>query len=539
MKRVLIVLVVVFALLLAAAGYLFFDTNYIYAGGIHPRNATELDLSGKQLSAPEKLAQLTQLTRLDLRDTGITEAQYQHLAQKLPNCKITWSVPFQGQHYPSDTTLLEITQLTQADLALLAYFPQLTQVDAAGCADLAAIQALQAAYPHLAVTYWVPLGGTMLPPDTEAVTLGNSSLEELAEALACLPYVTQVDATGCRDYAALQALQAQYPQCSFHYLVYVAGQELSNTATTLTVQDPNLAELGAALPYLTELKSLRLTGTLPSNQEIHALQSAYPQVEFLWNFRLCGVEVSTGATQLDLSNIPMESTQEVESALPYFNNLEKVIMCDCGISNQEMDLLGQRNPDVRFVWTVSIGPHIRLRTDATYLMPYQYGTKLTDAQTGNLKYCVDLICIDLGHNPVSDVSFLAYMPHMKYLLLAQTQVSDISACAGMQELEYAELFMTNIRDYSPLISCPNLRDLNICYAIPKDPSALCQLTQLDNLYAKGNWSSDSAAQLKQALPKVKLVLDSSPDDSSTGNGWRQLPNYFKMRDLLGMSYATG
>ena len=109
----------------------------------------------------------------------------------------------------------------------------------------------------------------------------------------------------------------------------------------------------------------------------------------------------------------------------------------------------------------------------------------------------------------------------------------------MQELEYAELFMTNIRDYSPLISCPKLRDLNICYAVPRDISALCQLTQLDNLYAKGSWSSENAAKLQQALPNVKLVLDSSPDNSSTGSGWRQLPNYFKMRDLLGMSYATG
>ena len=542
MKKFLIVLVAVLVLLMAAAGYLFFDANYIYLGQVYSRDVTELDLRGEPLSSPERLAELTQLKRLDLRDTGITPEQYQLLAQKLPGCQITWSVPFQGQHYSSDAQQLKITQLTQADIAQLAYFPQLTQVDAYGCADLAAIQTLRTQFPHLAVSYWVPLGEAMISPDADAVTLGDHTVQELAEALAYLPGVTQVDATGCHDYAGLQALQAQYPQCSFRYLVQVAGQEIPNTATSLTVQDPDLAQLGAVLPYLPELQTLGLTGALPTNQEIHTLQAAYPQVKFLWSFRLFGKEVSTDATELDFSNIPMESTQEIEAALPYFNNLERVVMCDCGISNQDMDQLGQRNPDIRFVWTVSIGPHIRLRTDATYLMPYQYGTKLTDSQTGNLKYCIDLVCIDLGHNSVSDISFLAYMPHMKYLLLAQTEVSDISACAGLQELEYVELFMSQVRDYSPLISCPNLRDLNICYAVPKDDAGvaiLCQLTQLDNLYAKARWSDANLEKVRQALPNVNLVTDFSEVESSTGSGWRELPNYYKMRDFLGMHYMKG
>lgn len=538
-KKVLIVLVVIFALLCAAAGYLFVETNYVIMGGIHSRDVTQLDLRGKSLSAPEKLSQLTRLTRLDLQDTGITPEQYQLLQEKLPGCEILWSVPFQGQYYPNDTVSLSIMELTESDIRLLSCFPNLAQVDATGCTDLAAIRALQEAFPHLAVSYWVPLGDTMLSPDTTTITLGDLPAESLAEALVSLPNVVSVDATGCRDYAALQQLQVQYPQCDIRYMVYVADQELEHTATTLTVQDPDLEELGSVLPYLPQLQTISLTGTLPNNEDIHKLQAAFPGVDFIWNFQLFGMDVSTAATELDLSGITMSSTQEVESALPYFNNLTKVIMCDCGISNEEMDLLGQRNPEIRFVWTVSIGPSIRIRTDATYLMPYQYGTKLTDSQTANLKYCIDLICIDLGHNPVSDVSFLQYMPHMKYLLLAQTNVSDISACAGMMELEYAELFMTKIQDYSPLLSCPNLKDLNICYTLPKDISALCQMTQLDNLYAKGRWTAEKETQLRQALPNIKLVLDSSVDDSSTGSGWRQLPNYFKMRDLLGMAYATG
>ena len=478
MKKFLIILLVVILVLgaAAAAGFYYFQTHYITIGDqVIARDVTYLNLHNEPLTEPEKLAELKQLTQLDLLSTGITTEQYLWLKEQLPNCQISWSVPFQGQYYHNETSLLRVTQLSQADIDQLVYFPKLAQIDA---------------------------------PD-------------------------------CRDYAALQALQAQYPQCEVRYQIDLAGQKLSYTATELAIQGPDLSELEAVLPYLPELQTVTFTGTLPANEEIHKLQLAYPDVCFVWSFTLCGVEVSTQDTIVDLSNIPMESTQAVESALPYFNNLERVIMCDCGISNEEMDALGKRNPETRFVWTVSIGPLVRLRTDATYFMPYQYQANLNDSHTANLKYCIDLTCIDLGHMDVSDVSFLKYMPHMKYLLIAISPVSDISALAGLQELEYAELFYSNIRDYTPLLSCPNLKDLNISYATPPDCSVLAQLTQLETLYIKEWKPIPYIDELRAALPNTKIVYLSYESPSSTADGWRKLPRYYAMRDLLGMPYLDG
>ena len=440
-----------------------------------PPAVTHMDLHGQSLPNLEELAQQTQLVRLDLRDTGLTTEQYLYLKQQLPSCGILWSVPFQGQYYPQETTSISITQLSEADIAQLVYFPQLAQIDA----------------------------------------------------------------MDCTDYAALQTLQEQYPQLDIRYQVILAGQKLERTVTELTLQDPDIAELELVLPCLPQLQTVTLTGTLPANEEIHKLQVAYPNVRFIWNFELFGLDVSTLDYIIDLSNIPMESTQEVESVLPYFYDLERVIMCDCGISNEEMDALGKRNPDIRFVWTVSIGPLVRLRTDATYFMPYQYGANLNDSHVENLKYCIDLICIDLGHMEVTDVSFLAYMPHMKYLLIAISPVADISAVAGLQELEYAELFTTNIQDYTPLLSCPNLKDLNICYATPDDWSVLAQLTQLETLYMKEWTPRDYVDELQKALPNTKIVSRSIESPSSTADGWRKLPRYYAMRDLLGMPYLHG
>ena len=468
MKYVVVILLaaLLFSLM---AGYDYFHSNYIILNGdVLSQDVTQLDLSNGELSEAAKLVQLKNLVHLDLQNTGITEKQYQVLAENLPNCNIVWSVPFQGQYYSNDTESLRITQLAEEDIALLSYFPNLSQIDA----------------------------------------------------------------SGCRNYTELQALEAQFPDCTVLYQVSVAGQELEHTVTALTVNNPNVSDLEAALPYLPHLQTVQFTGQLPSNEELHQLQEAYPNICFIWDFLLYEVKVSTTDSIIDLSGIPLENTQELESALPYFNNLEKVIMCDCGISNEDMDLLGQRHPEVRFVWTVSIGYYIQLRTDTTCLAPQQYNTVLSDYQTANLKYCVDMVCLDLSSNNITDVSFLAYMPHLKYLTLANTGVSDISACAGLQELEYVELFLTNVRDYSPLLSCPNLRDLNICYSTPYDGSALCQLTQLDNLYIKDWRTLPYEEALVQALSNTNIVFYTSEDISSSGSGWSDLPNYQKMYDML-------
>ena len=472
MKKLLIILLAVL-LIGVAAGFLYFGTDlFAQDGGATTPSVTQMDLRGQVLPNLDELAQQTQLQQLDLRDTGLTVEQYQMLAQKLPNCNISWSVPFQGQYYSNDLTQLQVTQLTQEDAALLVYFPSLTVLEI----------------------------------------------------------------SGCEDYAFLTQLQEQHPQWNIRYQVYLAGQVFEHTATAITVPDPDLDELASVLPYMPQLETLTLTGTLPANEEIHKLQVAYPDICFVWNFSLCGVEVSTQDTLVDLSNIPMESTQEVESALPYFYNLERVEMCDCGISNEEMDALGKRNPDVRFIWAVSIGWKIRLRTDATALIPLKYETIVGNYETANLKYCVDMVCLDLGHHEVTDISFVTYMPKLKYLVLADSAIADISPLAGHPSLEYLELFVTNVRDYSPLISCPNLKDLNICYAAPRDASALVQMTGLENLYIKTGGIPHYIDELLQALPNTNIVYDSSKDSHATGDGWRKLPRYYEMRDLLGMHY---
>ena len=67
---------------------------------------------------------------------------------------------------------------------------------------------------------------------------------------------------------------------------------------------------------------------------------------------------------------------------------------------------------------------------------------------------------------------------------------------------------------------------------------LTQLKQLRHLHLKGLWQDSFQEQLEQALPNTNLVFAGTGDISSTGDGWRKLENYFRMRDLLNMPYMT-
>lgn len=248
---------------------------------------------------------------------------------------------------------------------------------------------------------------------------------------------------------------------------------------------------------------------------------------------LFGQEFDSSAEFLDLSGIAIEDLTQLEAALSAFPNLKQVDMVDCGISNEEMDALNRRHPGIKFVWALYIRG-IMLRTDATIFMPGKYGVRIYDSDCALLQYCHDLICIDLGHMPITDCSFLYGTPQVKYLILADTSLQDISPIGTLTKLEFLEIFNMGIVDYWPLTNCTSLKDLNISYTTFLDCTPLYQMTWLERLMMVGsgfNW--DEQAQFRAELPFISIVFESR---SATDKGWRYSPNYYAMRDLLGMHY---
>ena len=457
-------------------GLWYYHRNYISINeNVLPRNIQSLDLRGS--SAPElsNIAQLTQLQQLDIRDTGISPGDYETLQAALPNCQIHWSVPFQAGFFDSNSQSITLPVLTDGDLALVQYLPNLTAVDAAGC----------------------------------------------------------------RDYPQLLALQQQYPNLEVSYDVIIAGESHPRNAAVLTFDTVDPAELEAVLPHFPELTGIEFTGVQPDDDALFALMGEYPHISFSWNLDICGTVVNSLAAEVDISGIQVDDLAVLEASLLRLPNLEKVVMCGCGISNEEMDALNRRHDDIQFVWSITIRG-VTLRTDITELMPYQYNLWPNTREAQDFRYLTELECLDLGHHNITNCDFVAYMPKLKYLLLGDTRISDLTPLEGLTELIYLEIFLTDVKDYTPLLKLKKLQDLNLCYTMG-EPEVVAQLTWVKYIrWITAEWgihTKEEKEMIQKALPDT--LVEFGIGLSSTGGQWRRTQNYYDMRDILGMNYMTG
>ena len=256
---------------------------------------------------------------------------------------------------------------------------------------------------------------------------------------------------------------------------------------------------------------------------------------------LYGVRVRWDDEEIDLRDIKIEDAgAEVSEALPSLPRVRRVDMTGCGLTDEEMAALQEAFPDVTFVWTLRIYVFF-VPSDTDYFITNpDAGFKTGVYQQGprGLYYLRDIRSLDLGHCHMSEVPFVANMPRLRHLILADNLVYDISPVENLKELEWLELFNTAVQDPTPLLGCTALRDLNVCYiGTPPDAlfETLSQMTWLRRLWCTGTYMSDAQIEaLREALPDTEVWC--SPGDESTGGTWRYDEDYYDMRDAFHMYY---
>lgn len=520
----------------AAAAWLCYEGSVLRINGqLYSIQTQTLDLSNQVIEDPRSIARLTRLETLDLTGCYVSPDDYDYLSEALPACRILWQFPFQGNLYPLSTHTLQADHLSQQEVAELDHLRQLYHVNGWDCNDWEALYTLSLRRPECSVFYRVSLGNCVFACDDTEILLNNADPAILLERLRYLPNLTQVELQGVLPEAqAMLALENAYPQITFLCQTCAGQMALQRGLEMLDLSGKSLtdSEVRQLLTYYPDCKTVNLLDSTLSDFEVRSLAADYPGIFFLWNIELEEHSFPTDSEEIDLSYIRFDSADQLESFLSYFPNLTRVIVCDCGLDSDTLSALGDRHPDIRFVWEVSIGG-LWLRTDAEYLMPGKYGATVYDGDLDNLRYCQDLICIDLGHMPISDTSFLQWLPELKYLVIADTEVSDISSITACRKLIYLEMFMTQVRDLTPLQALPALEDLNLSYT-PGDPEPIAAMTWLKRLWWPGNWPA--RALLYDALPDTQKDFD---QDSSTGGSWRTGKRYYEMRDILGMGYMIG
>ena len=492
-----------------------------------------------------------ELKSLDLRDQAVSIKNYERLAKALPDCEIHWNVPFQNTAYPLDVTEITITTLQEQDMEALKYLPALKMIRADQCRDYDALEKLKEAYPHLEVDYRIVFSdGTVYALDAREVAVGSVQDSD-AQLLQYLPKLEQVTIKGTGDLSGLDTLRETAHSMGLDFGIRIGEQVVLDTQTD--VELPGLKD-----------KEVRLLELLPSMQTLHiknpetaagsleALRHVYPDVKITWAVDIAGQSFDDSVTEVDLSKVAVKNLEEVERQMAYLPSVEKLTLGLCGlddpawgnsksqdavceIENEAVAAFRDRVRDqYKVVWSVRIGPNIALRTDVDNFMPGHFAVgRLFNAHAYNLRYCEDMVTLDIGHMTLSDVSFLEFMPKLRHLILAWTEVQSIESIRNCKELVFLELDNSCVRDYSPLKDCTALQDLNIgkTYA---DVEPILEMTWLNNLYMI-MCGTRAAYTVTQAMEGTDVNVVTS-GSATVASGWRHLQNYFDMRDNLGMPY---
>ncbi len=386
----------------------------------------------------------------------------------------------------------------------------------------------------------ITVGSTRCDPSVQELTVVDADPSKLAQAIPLLPNLTELTLEGQIPHCeALLTLKAQFPDLKLVCPVPFAEKSASTDTALLDLSDTTVSmeELMAKLPLFFNLQELNLIGTELTDLEKMAVCDSLSGVFVLCELPLAGQYFLTDSEKIDLSGC-LTTVEDLETMLPHFPKLQKLDLSFCGISDEEMDALNQRHPETNIVWTVTIGM-VKVRTDAISFYPAGSNYYPANEEMKKLRYCTELIAIDIGHTRASDCEFLWYTPKVKYLILADTSITDITPVGNLRELIYLELFNLRIQDYSPLLNCRKLQDLNIG-TTHADPEPLSKMTWLHNLQwhraDQDPHTKEAVLKLPEQLPDTNVVLFPKKKARNIGGPWRYLPNYYVFRDIIGAAY---
>lgn len=484
-----------------------------------------LSLGGVDLPDADALARVftshKALTTVDLRGSDLPRAAVDSLCAQFPHISILYSAGSAG------TLVVKADHAAEA-ADLLGGVPPTAHVTVTGCAFTPdEYRAVRTQFPALSIDCMVTMGGkAMLLTETE-ISLPGAALDAQLEAdLRLFPALDRLT-IGEALPAEAARLKSELTLSEINYSCW--GYPISPETLEMDLTDAahvDAKQLQALLEALPTVRRIALGAT--DEQMISVIDAHKDRTYFIRQTEAFGQQLSTGDRSVDFGGlISDENIGELTDLLAQMPDLEEALMYDSELSAENMEMLADRFPDVFFGWTYRIcNGKYKIRTDITAFST-QLGSpryKFTEEDFLPLRYCKNLQALDLGHNAISDISFLTNFPKMKVLILADNKISDISPLAELKELEYVELFMLyDLHDYSPLTELEHLIDLNIRCEMNKrhtiNVSDFMEMKSLKRLWiSSGHLTDEEEELLREALPDCKISIT---ETHATGNAWRR------------------
>lgn len=275
-----------------------------------------------------------------------------------------------------------------------------------------------------------------------------------------------------------------------------------------------------------------VTGIPLTLDELLSLKEEFPGISLRCDIPVNEFTFPSDAEVIDFGDKDVKKAKELLKALPLFTNLKEADMYACRFSREDMEALWTARPDVHWGWTLRLGSY-KLRTDveAFSSLHSPTTTHYSSAYYSPLKYCWRIKALDLGHNKLTDISFIGGMTDLRVLILADNKIKDISPLANLKKLQYVELFMNKISDLSPLSGMEHLLDLNICYNSFSVIDEVYTMPKLERLWITSNkrMSTEYRDALIASLPNVEICYNCR---GSTGGGWREHPRYDTLHTMF-------
>lgn len=253
-----------------------------------------------------------------------------------------------------------------------------------------------------------------------------------------------------------------------------------------------------------------------------------------------GMEFPITAKEIDMSYHEFTvNVGELHNQLKAFPCLKKVIMCDTNFTNENMEMLMSLSPEIEFVWMLHFSNNRwRIRTDAKTFSTWQdkgYVITISNADAWQFKYCTQMQFLDIGHNTITDMSFLKYMPDLHGLIIHQNydrvnggRMRDLSYLKYCPKLTYLEIFDSDVTDLSFLQYTPELRDLYASQVPIQDVAFLMDLPNLERLYIQATKiQREDYDKLRARYPDIELVYFGFASVTDDNNNWRKSPKSWK------------
>ena len=349
-------------------------------------------------------------------------------------------------------------------------------------------------------------------------------------------------ATSCRDITDADLPQkgtiqteAQTEANSSQSTMGGVHTEEVTTETDIFLEDSVSLSVGTIESYLKSknLKLLTSPGTTLTAEEYSSLSKKNPSARLITKVEFTDFTIDMTAAEIDISGNTVTDKEAFELVVSNLADETKLIMCDCGYTNEEMGALREKYPDVNFVWRLYLGKW-SLRTDdeAFSVMIYASDTydRLTSEDIKVLEYCTNLYAIDLGHQAITDLTTIGKLTSLRVVILADNKITDLTPLANLKNLQYLELFVNSITDLSPLAACTELVDLNFGWNRVYDMSGIYSLPKIERLWLPTNpVAGTKQDEIREAFPEATIIF---ADENSVSSGWRTHERYFSMRGMF-------